>query len=160
MSKIAMEILSWNDPTVAALCTKVAETKNSLWYNAGRNLGKYAGGQAPPTGTKFCKPGNSSTHWDTQCWGVRVKCSLRGHRAESCKAGAGAGAAPPPDPKQAKAAGEKSKKKKKRKTKQAKKTDHWTSLLEHQLLWIILNHLALKMDRKEKVQQELAILKV
>ena len=91
---------------------------------------------------------------------MRVKCSRRGHRAESCKAGAGAGAAPPPDPKQAKAAGEKLKKKKKIKTKKAKKTDHWTSLLEHQLLFLIMNDLALKMDRKEKVQQELAILKV
>ena len=63
MSKIAMGILSGNNPAVLALRTKVAETENSLWYNAGRNLGKFAGGQAPPTGTRFCKPCNSSTHW-------------------------------------------------------------------------------------------------
>ena len=41
-----------DQPTVAQLRTKVAETENNLWYNAGRNLGmgKYAGGQAPQQG--------------------------------------------------------------------------------------------------------------
>ena len=67
MNKITMEVLSGNNPTVAAFHTKVAKTENSLWYNADRNLGKYAGGQAPPTGARFCKPYNSSTHWESQC---------------------------------------------------------------------------------------------
>ena len=37
-----MEMLSRNNPRVAALRTKVAETENSLWYSAGRNMGKFA----------------------------------------------------------------------------------------------------------------------
>ena len=78
MSKIAMEILSGAIPTVAALRTKVAETENSLWYNAGRNLGKFAGGQAPPTGARFCKPCNSNTHWEYLGWGVCVAIRLSG----------------------------------------------------------------------------------
>ena len=47
MSKLAMEILSGKNPTVAELRNKIAETENSLWYNPNRNLnmGKYAGTQ-------------------------------------------------------------------------------------------------------------------
>ena len=102
--KTAMEILSGNNPTVAALCNKVAETENRLWNNAGRNLGKFTGGQAPLTGTRFCKPCNSSTHWESQCWGICKKSSQTGHRTEWCHT------VPQPDPEQAKAAGEKIKK--------------------------------------------------
>ena len=56
-----MEMLSRNNPTVAALRTKVAKTENSLCYSAGRNMGKFAGGHATPTGTRFCEPCNSNT---------------------------------------------------------------------------------------------------
>ena len=79
MSKIAMEILSSKNPTVAELRSKIAETENSLWYGSNRNLnmGKFAGGAPgfgaggaggaigpvgqPPQG-RFCKPCNSSSH--------------------------------------------------------------------------------------------------
>ena len=46
MSKIAMEILSIKNPTVAELRSKIAETENSLWCGSNRslNMGKFAGG--------------------------------------------------------------------------------------------------------------------
>ena len=44
MSKLAMEVLSSDKPTVADLRKKIAETENSLWYGNNRNLGKFAGG--------------------------------------------------------------------------------------------------------------------
>ena len=60
MSKIAMEILSGPNPSLATLNAKVAKTENSLWYNAGKHQGKFAGAGAgtlpPPSGTRFCKP--------------------------------------------------------------------------------------------------------
>ena len=99
MSKIAMEILSGPNPSVATLRGKVSETENSLWYNAGRHHGKFAG---------------AATHWESACWGACSKCGKRGHRTEWCRNDP----VSPPDPEQAKAAGEKLKKKKK-----AKKVD-------------------------------------
>ena len=44
MSKLAMEVLSSDKPTVADLRKKIAETENSLWYSNNQNLSKYAGG--------------------------------------------------------------------------------------------------------------------
>ena len=44
MSKLAMEVLSSDKPTVADLRKKIAETENSLWYGNNQNLGKFAGG--------------------------------------------------------------------------------------------------------------------
>ena len=69
MSKLAMEVLSSDNPTVADLRKKISETENSLWYSDNQKLSKYAGGngmdgnpggQNPPQG-KYCKPiGNLS----------------------------------------------------------------------------------------------------
>ena len=44
MSKLAMEVLTSDKPTVADLRKKIAETENSLWYSNNQNLSKYAGG--------------------------------------------------------------------------------------------------------------------
>ena len=43
MSKLAMEIFSGPNPSVATLRAKVSETENSHWYNAGRHQGKFTG---------------------------------------------------------------------------------------------------------------------
>ena len=120
MSKIAVEILSGKKPTVAELRNKIAETENSLWYNPNRNMnmGKYAwgpggaGGQVPQGG--FCKPCGSTSHWESQCFGVCPHCSRRGHKPDwSHKApGKDLPPIPPVDHEQAKAAGEKKKEKK------------------------------------------------
>ena len=98
MSKIAMEILSSKNPKIADLRSKIAETENSLWYGNNRslNMGKYAGGTpgggSGPGGAggpggvggqviqgRFCKPCGSSSHWESQCFGVCPHCSKRGH---------------------------------------------------------------------------------
>ena len=119
-----MEILSGKPPTIAELRNKIAETENSLWYNPNRNMGKFAGGAGGPGGGgglqvpqgKFCKPCGSSTHWESQCWGVCQFCSRRGHKSEWCHAAPGKELIPipPGDQEQAKAAGEKKKKKAKK----------------------------------------------
>ena len=85
-------------------------------------MGKFAGGAGGPGGGgglqvpqgKFCKPCGSSTHWESQCWGVCQFCSRRGHKSEWCHAALGKELIPipPGDQEQAKAAGEKKKAKK------------------------------------------------
>ena len=93
MSKLAMEVLSSDKPTVADLRKKIAETENSLWYGNNRNLGKFAGGspgdgatggQGPPQG-RFCKPCGTTSHWESQCFGICPHCGKRGHKGEWCR---------------------------------------------------------------------------
>ena len=106
-------------------------------------MGKYAGGTGVPGGGSgpggaggpgvaggqvfqggFCKPCGSSSHWESQCFGVCPHCSKRGHKPEWCHKAPGKDLTPitPADHEQAKAAGEKKKKKKKKKRK-ANKVD-------------------------------------
>ena len=94
MSKLAMEVLSSDKPTVADLRKKISETENSLWYSNSQNLSKYAGGNGMDgnpggstdrPGQKYCKPCNSTTHWESQCYGVCRFCGKRGHREEWCR---------------------------------------------------------------------------
>ena len=126
MSKISMEILSGKKPTMAELRNKIAETENSLWYNPNRNMnmGKYAGGAGADGGPgggqvpqgRFCKPCNSASHWESQCFGVCPHCSMRGNKPEWCHKAPGKDLAPITlvDHEQAKTAGEKKKKKAKK----------------------------------------------
>ena len=70
MSKLAMEVLSSDKPTVADLRKKIAETENSLWYANNQNLSKFAGGtmdgatggQQTPQG-RYCKPCGTTSQW-------------------------------------------------------------------------------------------------
>ena len=124
MSKLSMEVLSSNNPTVADLRKKISETENSLWYSNSQNLSKFAGGVTDgnpggsTTGQKFCKPCNSTTHWESQCYGVCRFCGKRGHKEEWCR---NKDQTPPTDPEQAKAGKELKKKKKKRNKKTKRK---------------------------------------
>ena len=78
------------------------------------------GGQNPPQG-KYCKPCNSTTHWESQCYGICRFCGKRGHREDWCR---NKDQTPPTDPEQAKSAKEEKKKKKRRnKKKKAKKVE-------------------------------------
>ena len=128
MSKLAMEVLSSGNPSVADLRKKISETENSLWYSDNQKLGKYAGGnglegnpggQNTPQG-KYCKPCNSTTHWESQCYGECRFCGKRGHREEWCR---NKDQTPPVDPEQAKTGKELKKKKKRRNLKLEKR--HW-----------------------------------
>ena len=95
-------------------------------------MGKYAGGPGGPGGPggaggqvpqgRFCKPCGSTSHWESQCFGICPHCSRRGHKPEWCHKAPGKDltSIPPADHEHAKAAGEKKKKKKKKK---AKKVD-------------------------------------
>ena len=128
MSKLSMEILSSDNPTVADLRKKISETENSLWYSNSQNLSKYAGGGVTDgnpggstPGQRYCKPCDSTTHWESQCYGVCRFCRKRGHREEWCR---NKDQTPPTEPEQAKAGKEVKKKKKKRnKKKKAKKVE-------------------------------------
>ena len=149
-----MEIFSGPNPSVATLRAKVSETENSHWYNAGRHQGKFAGaGGVPPTPsgeTRFCKPCNSKTHWESACWCSSWKCRKSVHRAEWCWNYP----VSPPNLEQAKAAGEKLKKKRKGK-KKAKKVhqvslrfdNKWFSLAFGLNSSIVSNHLLIHIVR-------------
>ena len=101
---------------MATLQTKIAEIELSLWYSLNRNLGKL-GLQRDPSAGRFCKPCNSSTHWESSCWGTCLTCSKQGHKTRWCHHAAKEGV-PPVTPESAKARIEK---KKKKKTKKATK---------------------------------------
>ena len=78
------------------------------------------GGQNPPQG-RYCKPCGSTSHWESQCYGICPHCGKRGHRGDWCR---NKDQTPPTDPEQAKSAKEEKKKKKRRnKKKKAKKVE-------------------------------------
>ena len=124
MSKLSMEVLSSNTPTVAELRKKISQTENSLWYSNSQNLGKFAGSGGTP-GQRYCKPCDSTTHWESQCYGVCRFCGKRGHREEWCRNKDQTPATPATEPEQANAVTEikKKKKKKKKNKKKANKVE-------------------------------------
>ena len=124
MSKLSMEVLSSNTPTVAELRKKISQTENSLWYSSSQNLGKFAGSGGTP-GQRYCKPCDSTTHWESQCYGVCRFCGKRGHREEWCRNKDQTPATPATEPEQANAVTEikKKKKKKKKNKKKANKVE-------------------------------------
>ena len=116
MSRVALEILSSSNPTMAALRKKVEEIETLLWYSTKKNLGKLG------MQKRFFKPCNSSSHWEVSCWGECRICHLSGHKAEWCHL-ARKGGTPPTTSTSTEAAkaGMEKKKKKKKKKKEAKK---------------------------------------
>merc|ERR1711867_1592 len=78
------------------------------------------GGQPPPQG-RYSKPCGTTSHWESQCYGICPHCGKRGHQGDWCR---NKDQTPPTDPEQAKSAKEEKKKKKKRnKKKKAKKVE-------------------------------------
>ena len=54
MSKIGLEILAGDNPTIAELRTKVTETENALWYKSPSAMGKVAREPREPT-ERYCE---------------------------------------------------------------------------------------------------------
>ena len=77
MSKSATEILQTEKPTVHQLRTKVKETEAAVWYNQ-KEYGKL--GNVRKENTKFCKPCNSKSHDEADCWGPCGICGRRIHQ--------------------------------------------------------------------------------
>ena len=65
MSRIALDILSAGNPTVAELRTKVTETENAIWYNKNVQTAKLAGLQG---GGKHCTTCQGRSHNTEDCW--------------------------------------------------------------------------------------------
>ena len=63
------------------LKVKVKETENATWYNQKREYGKMANLKKE----KYCKPCNSKTHSESECWGPCNFCGCRNHQPAYCK---------------------------------------------------------------------------
>ena len=78
MSKNSTELLGTENPTMQKLKVKVKETENASWYNHRKEYGKMANIRKE----KYCKPCNSKTHSESDCWGSCSFCGLRNHQKE------------------------------------------------------------------------------
>ena len=81
LSKIATELLGKDNPTMYKLKIKVKETENSTWYSWKKEYGKMANLRKE----KFCKPCNSMTHTESECWAPCSFWGRRNHKKEFCK---------------------------------------------------------------------------
>ena len=81
MSKIAQEVLRSEKPTIHELRTRIKETESAVWYNR-KEYGKVA---VKKDSTMFCKPCQSSSHDESNCWGPCTHCGKRNHKASFCK---------------------------------------------------------------------------
>ena len=82
MSKLALDILSTTNPTLAELRTKVTEVENAIWYKGTQGLGKSA---TLNVMEKHCETCNGKTHNTENCWGKCEVCQRFGHKAEVCR---------------------------------------------------------------------------
>ena len=64
--RIATEILEKENPAIHQLTTKIKETEAAVWYNQRKEFGKMADMKREVS--KFCKPCNSKTHNESDCW--------------------------------------------------------------------------------------------
>ena len=81
MSKIAQEVLRSEKPTILELRTRIKETESAVWYNR-KEYGKVA---ARKESTMSCKPCQSSSNEEANCWGPCTHCGKRNHKASYCK---------------------------------------------------------------------------
>ena len=79
MSRLALEILSAENPKVADLRTRVTEVENALWYKGAQGLGKVA---HVNTAEKHCETCKGKWHNTEDCWGKCEHCQKFGHKFE------------------------------------------------------------------------------
>ena len=63
------------------LVNKIKETEAALWYNNKKEFGRMANMRPP----KYCKPCNSRTHNESECWGKCKNCGQRNHQSKHCR---------------------------------------------------------------------------
>ena len=81
MAKMATKLLETEKPTMQRLQVKVKEMENSIWYSQKKEYEKMTNFRKE----KFCKPCNSKTHTESECWGPCSFCGRRNHQKEHCK---------------------------------------------------------------------------
>ena len=81
MAKIALKILERENPSIHMLVNKIKETEVAVWYNHNKEFGRMANMRAP----KFCKPCDSKTHNESECWGPCEICGQRNHQSKYCR---------------------------------------------------------------------------
>ena len=81
MAKMATELLETENPTMQILQVKVKEMENSIWYIEKKEYRKMVNFRKE----KFCKPCNSKTHTESECWGPCSFCIRKNHQKKFCK---------------------------------------------------------------------------
>ena len=72
MGKMAQEILKDAKPDINNL---VKEFENESWYNNKKEYSRMVSFRPP----RYCKPCDSKTHDESNCWGECLHCGQRGH---------------------------------------------------------------------------------
>ena len=80
MGKMAQEILKDAKPDINNLVNKIKEFENESWYNNKKEYSRMVSSRPP----RYCKPCDSKTHDESQCWGECLHCGQRGHQSSHC----------------------------------------------------------------------------
>ena len=81
MSKMALELLEKDKPRFQTLINKCKEIEASVWYHERKEFSRMASTRPP----RFCKPCDSKTHNESECWGECQNCHQRGHQTKYCR---------------------------------------------------------------------------
>ena len=80
MGKMAQEILKDEKPDINNLVNKIKEFENESWYNNKKEYGRMVNSRPP----RYCKPCDSKTRDESNCWGECLHCEQRGHQSSHC----------------------------------------------------------------------------
>ena len=81
MAKMALEQLKTEKPNFRNLINTCKEYESSSWYTGRKDYARMASSKPE----RFCKPCNSRTHDESDCWGECQVCHQRGHQTKYCR---------------------------------------------------------------------------
>ena len=81
MAKMALELLKKDEPSFLELINTCKEIEASSWYNGRKDYARMANSKPQ----RYCKPCDSRTHDESDCWGECQVCHQRGHQTKFCR---------------------------------------------------------------------------